>query len=189
VFHFSTQPISNKAIAGLGSMPFAFPASGLLLRSCFDTPTRSFARNLAKRNRHPEKHSMWKKTLAASFAAAALAVAAPAEAGPLTRSSIGPRQFSTASVFSRFNIAALNPQPLPPRWSPLNSFNTKALNPQPLPPRWSPFSSLNTKALNPQPLPPLQVFGVGSSNLTPRRPPISQPSKFPPALPKITTIQ
>lgn len=112
---------------------------------------------------------MWKQALAATTAALALAVTAPAEAGPLSKG-IGPKQLGTSSIFSRFNLAALNPQPLPPRWSFLNSFNAKALNPQPLPPRWS--------------------FGSGPiGNLSAKIPVPNSPSRFPPVLPKITTLR
>lgn len=67
----------------------------------------------------------------------------------------------------RFDAAALNPQPLPPKASVLEAlrsrFDAVALNPQPLPPKvhtyedsgWSlRFHRFDAVALNPQPLPP-----------------------------------
>lgn len=45
---------------------------------------------------------------------------------------------------AKFNMVALNPQPIPP-----GRINLAALNPQPLPP-----GPINLVGLNPQPLPP-----------------------------------
>lgn len=61
--------------------------------------------------------------------------------------------------------ADLNPQPLPPKASILDSlrshFDAVALNPQPLPPRQSILGALRSRfdavALNPQPLPPFEI--------------------------------
>jgi hypothetical protein len=114
---------------------------------------------------------MWKHTFAALSAALGLAMAAPAEAGPLTKIG-GTKSLNGSSIFSNMNRVFLNPQPLPPRWSASSFFSTKALNPQPLPPRWL-FNGLNTKLLNPQPLPPVA----------------SSPFRFPQVQPKLTTLR
>lgn len=67
-----------------------------------------------------------------------------------------------------FDLAALNPQPLPPRdggpSTSLGRFDAAALNPQPLPPRESPLDSLLQRldSLNPQPLPPREGLSLSS---------------------------
>jgi hypothetical protein len=70
-------------------------------------------------------------------------------------------------VLHRGNIAALNPQPLPPRYLSLYRIRyglggTVSLNPQPLPPRWIGAKNLprpgGAVSLNPQPLPPKAIF-------------------------------
>ncbi|MFO0866942.1 MAG: hypothetical protein U0744_20260 [Gemmataceae bacterium] len=87
---------------------------------------------------------MWKPAFAATAAALAFAIAAPAEAGPLPKIASS-RQIVGSSIFNKSNIAALNPQPLPPRWSFGSLLNAKAINPQPLPPRWN-FNTLNSSS-------------------------------------------
>jgi hypothetical protein len=63
------------------------------------------------------------------------------------------------AAFTQPALAALNPQPLPPKASPTGSL--AALNPQPLPPKASPAGSL--AALNPQPLPPRSAPGQAAT--------------------------
>jgi len=44
---------------------------------------------------------------------------------------------STLKLTNPGSLKSLNPQPLPPRWQPVNPLLLKGLNPQPLPPRWN----------------------------------------------------
>src|SRR3954452_22236353 len=86
--------------------------------------------------------------------------------GAITISSFGatasPAQ--TATQLNPTYKVMLNPQPLPPKQSPvstrLTAGSTVMLNPQPLPPKQSPVSTRvtagSTVMLNPQPLPPKQ---------------------------------
>ena len=89
-------------------------------------------------------------TLALGLTAAAASWAT--EPGPI-RTGLPVRAAATTAA-GNGQKAALNPQPLPPRWrSPYSPAGKVMLNPQPLPPRTS-EGRFDKVLLNPQPLPP-----------------------------------